>query len=114
MWPYWWEPYVAVFGQGARALMNATGASYSSYVRTAAHNAEVGGAPTSQHLIGTAIDLVPGRGSSNRTIAAQARAMGFGYVLDEGDHVHVQLFPAGVIPQWVYDSLVGAAAPRAV
>lgn len=62
----------------------------TSYIRTPQRNAEVGGAPESQHLIGTALDVT---GPTER-FADFARQLGL-VVVDEGSHVHLQLFPAG-------------------
>jgi len=109
--PYWWEPYVRAFIGGAQQLIAATGAQPTSYIRSVGHNEAVGGAVKSQHLLGTALDLVPAPGHSWSELQHAARAIGFGAVIDEKDHIHVQLFAAGQIPQWVYDELVGPGAP---
>jgi peptidase M15-like protein len=79
----------------------------TSWGRTRSHNAAVGGEPSSQHLVWTAMDLVPGDGDMVG-LESVARTMGFGFVLNEGTHVHVQLFPAGLLPQWVYDQIAVA------
>lgn len=100
-WPDWWIPYVTVFQRGLGSLQSLSGARVTSYVRSVDHNREVGGDPHSQHLLGIAADLAP---SSYRLVQI-AQSMGFGYVLDEGDHVHVQLFPAGSLPGWLFDWL---------
>lgn len=72
----------------ARALN--PNAQITSGVRTAVHNAAVGGVPNSQHVRGTAIDgIFPGMN------AGQVRS-GFNKagaqvdVIDEGDHFHIQ------------------------
>lgn len=60
----------------------------TSWYRTPDHNERVGGSPTSQHLVGTALDL---SGPGARDIAAQLRNAGWTWV-PEGDHEHVQVF----------------------
>lgn len=75
----------------------------TSWWRSASHNAEVGGAPHSQHLLGLAFD-VGGPGSPD-DIASRASSWWPGPVVIERDHVHLQLLPAGVIParyfEWI-------------
>lgn len=61
--------------------------------RSREHNARVGGAPRSQHLIGLAADLVAP--FSRARIVQALRSQGL-VAVDEGDHVHVQLSPAGI------------------
>ncbi len=65
---------------------------------------QVGGQEASQHLIATAWDIA---GPDQYTYAARARKVGL-TVLDEGDHIHVQLFRPGVVPQSVYDQVARA------
>lgn len=66
----------------------------TSWWRSAERNASVGGSPDSQHLLGIALDLVVTPGSERRAVAAFAAA-GL-RAIDEGDHVHLQLLPAGL------------------
>jgi len=66
----------------------------SSWWRSPAKNIAVGGNPDSQHLIGTAIDLVVPENEKRQVIADLTR---FGWVVvDEGDHLHAQAWPAGL------------------
>lgn len=82
-----WE----AFGAGVDHLERHVGtAVVTSWWRDKATNARAGGSPTSQHLLGVALDLV---GDPQR-IALAAREAGF-VVVVEGDHVHVQAWPAG-------------------
>lgn len=100
--PEWWRPVVAEFLRRVGLMQGGGDFVVSSFIRTRAHNAAVGGVPNSQHLLGTAIDLVPNDGDLEG-LAMYAQQLGaFGYVTNEGDHVHLQLLPAGVIPEWVY------------
>lgn len=66
----------------------------SSWWRSLAENGAAGGAPRSQHLVGTAIDVVT---RDRALVVAEARAVGL-VAIDEGDHVHVQLWPAATSP----------------
>lgn len=70
----------------------------TSWHRTVSHNREVGGVESSQHLLATAWDV---SGPDQGVYAARARAAGL-VVIDEGDHVHVQLFRAGTVPPELY------------
>lgn len=74
--------------------------SFTSWWRSKQRNLQVGGARTSQHLLGLAVDVVP-VGGSRSELLRRLRAAGL-VALDEGDHVHVQAFPAGVIPATWY------------
>jgi hypothetical protein len=64
----------------------------SSWWRSASWNASVGGAPDSQHLLGLAVDIGP----PTAQLAQRMRLAGF-VTIDEGDHLHVQAYPAGSI-----------------
>ena len=66
-------------------------ATVSSWYRTVAHNREVDGAASSQHLIGTAMDVVLPRDSY---ALLRSRLRWAQFTLDEGDHLHVQLYRA--------------------
>lgn len=69
-------------------------AALASWWRSLARNASVGGAPDSQHLIGTALDLTT---RSLPLLLDEARRVGL-VAIDEGTHAHLQLFPAGSSP----------------
>lgn len=64
----------------------------SSYVRTPARNAAVGGSRFSQHLLGLAIDFV---GNTSHPFPRELRRQGL-VAVDEGDHLHVQYLRAGL------------------
>jgi hypothetical protein len=102
--PEWWRPYFETFVSRAHELVRATGAQPTSFIRSTYDNQRVGGASNSQHLVGTGLDLVPRMGSSNSIVAARARSLGL-VAIDEGDHVHVQLFQANTLPAWVFQAL---------
>lgn len=65
-------------------------ASVTSWLRTPARNKQVGGHPQSQHLIGTAIDLVCDQEDDKQPLMEAARKLGL-IAFDEGDHIHIQL-----------------------
>lgn len=85
----------------ARRVSAAPGdARVTSWVRSRAQNAAAGGADDSQHLIGTAADFVPRAPSTYASLAASLRARGL-IVIDEGDHLHAQLFRAGAASSFI-------------
>lgn len=71
----------------------------TSWHRSPSQNRRVGGHPDSQHLVGLAFDVVPGKGQSLLAIneAAQRFAEQGFTVVPEPTHVHVQTFPSGVL-----------------
>jgi len=69
-------------------------AAVTSWIRTRAQNDRVGGDSASQHLIGTAADFVARGTTTHAALAASLRSVGL-VVVDEGDHIHAQLFNAG-------------------
>jgi len=106
--PAWWQPYVQEFVNRVTWLSDYASFTVSSFGRGRSRNAAVGGSPHSQHLLWTAADLVPSDGDMYG-LANLARSSGaFGFVLNEGDHVHVQLFSASAIPAWVFDQVATA------
>jgi len=102
-----WERWFPGFWRGfsnalSRAAQQTGPLRATSWFRSVADNASVGGDSHSQHLAGVAVDLVSG----NPAQAARAlRAAGF-FVVEEFDHLHIQTFPAGVLQQFgVLESL---------
>ncbi len=87
--PGFWHDFYRELDAAVRASGPVTA---TSWWRSPTHNAEVGGHRDSQHLIGTAVDLVteePGQ------LARELARFGWTTV-NEGDHLHVQAWPAGV------------------
>lgn len=84
--------YQTFFHRLQRAL-GGTRVRITNYYRSPEHNARVGGARGSQHQIGTAIDLVFPDWRSRRSAIDALRRQGL-IAVDEGDHVHVQAWPA--------------------
>lgn len=88
------------FLQRASLALQAIGGPYrvTSWYRDPRVNVKVGGEPFSQHLIGTALDIVPDDGDRAHLVehAQDAGIIG----IDEGTHVHLQLFAAGQGPRF--------------
>ena len=62
----------------------------TSGYRTAAHNKKVGGAPKSQHLYGTAVDIKV-NGMTPKQILPHAEAVGFTGIGLYSGHIHVDV-----------------------
>lgn len=119
--PYY-QDFLAMLTRGAAIYQGREpGASLrvTSWWRDRAVNAAVGGAPTSQHLIGLAIDLQPTKPGADAaelarlagSLTAAFHGAGVGMqAINEWSarrHVHVQKSPAGV-----WDAVIRAAAQR--
>jgi len=90
--PGFWRAWVQVVSS---ALV--PGVSISSWYRSPADNARVGGEPRSQHLLGIAIDLP--LTNPNRQVAGRLQRSGF-QIISESDHWHAQLPPAWAARFW--------------
>ena len=102
--PSWWVPPVKEFEARADALVRGLRVTMTSWGRTRSHNAAVGGHPYSQHLVWTAADF-----AGPDQLLVKQRAPSFGLVaVDEGDHVHVQLWPAGHLDRRYIDAVATA------
>lgn len=91
----------AVFGASAvRAVLAAwPGAVLTSYLRTPARNAAVGGRVGSYHLVGLAADFVVPRTDRARFVAWVRATWPAGVdVVDEGDHIHIEWEDWAVTP----------------
>lgn len=73
------------------------GAQITSLTRSPADNARVGGVQNSQHMRGTAGDFVVP--PANKGAFQQAMQQQGFEVIDEGDHMHVELPPRGQVAQ---------------
>lgn len=67
-----------------------TGASVTSWLRSKPRNERVGGAFQSQHLTGTAVDLVFDTPEQRTAAVSVFKFFGLD-VIEETDHVHVEL-----------------------
>lgn len=82
----------AAFAMAIRELCSAHDVSVTSWWRTRARNDHVGGLPNSRHLDGIGADIELDPGQDRADVIATARALGL-QVVDEGDHIHVELDP---------------------
>lgn len=83
----------AVFGASAvRAILAAwPAARLTSFIRSPATNARVGGRPGSYHLVGLAADFVLPAADRGRFLAWVRATWPAGMdVVDEGDHIHIE------------------------
>ena len=64
----------------------------TSWFRAPDRNARVGGSPESQHLLGLGLDIVV-KGDAEEFVQT-LESLGL-FAVDEQNHVHVQLLPAG-------------------
>lgn len=71
-----------------------TGGSVTSWVRSDAHNREVGGVDGSRHLSGAAVDVVFDRPEGRVRAVERWQQAGLEVVLEES-HVHVELSGSG-------------------
>lgn len=76
-----------------RELAHRHNVSVTSWWRTEKRNADVGGLVNSRHLDGVGADAVPDPGEDRDAVIASARALGL-QVVDEGDHLHLELDPS--------------------
>ena len=86
----------AVFAEALRDYCQALDASVTSYGRTRAHNAKVGGFETSRHLHWLAADVVYDEQMPISTRNALAAQLGL-TVLHEDDHDHLQPAPGATL-----------------
>jgi len=86
-WRYW------VFCAGVRALLLRWPGSVTSWWRSGARNTEVGGVKASQHLVGTACDVIFSALSPEEegVLVATARELGLEAV-KEADHWHLEVY----------------------
>jgi len=85
--PGFWSAWNRAVGS---AWQRTGGFQVTSWWRSPERNREVGGSDVSQHLLGVAFDVLP----RTSRVYQGLRSAGF-QVIDEGDHLHVQPWPAG-------------------
>lgn len=89
------DPYREFILRWLYAHRGLEGVTVTSWYRDPSHNASVGGSPGSQHQLGLALDTVYRDRAT--WLEAVRNLNGWGLVaIDEGDHVHAQLWRAGV------------------
>jgi len=82
----------------------------TSWWRSLVRNQQVGGDTRSQHLFGFAADWGGMQAGERDTFVRTARAIGL-VAVDEGDHVHVQTFHRGAIPDRFFADLRARRIP---
>ena len=99
--PGFWLKWISAADHALRQIDDDAGGDtiITSWFRSPAENARVGGNPDSQHLVGLALDVVPGKPSFKLAISeASNRFMEAGFVTVPAErHLHIQTFPAGVL-----------------
>lgn len=91
-----WFPIIfAFYIRIVEVFRQVGGLTATSWFRTPSENDAVNGSPESQHLLGLAMDVASSREGMRATIDA-ARRVGL-VPADEGNHVHLQLFPGGAL-----------------
>lgn len=83
--PGFWR---AFFLAANTALAESRGAFPTSWYRDFVDNRRVRGEPTSQHLVGTALDVA----GNVPELARAFRRQGFPVVIESAQHVHAQAF----------------------
>jgi len=87
------RPWMAQLVRGViRADQEGARFRITSWYRDPRNNERVGGNRASQHLVGLAFDLAP----AGRRLTEILRSAGL-IVVNEGDHLHVQVWPAGTL-----------------
>lgn len=66
--------------------------SITSWIRTPTRNAKVGGTPTSQHITGTAVDIVLDNPKDADNLIKTAKQLGL-QAFNEQDHIHIEVPP---------------------
>jgi len=99
--PGLWLKWITAADHALREIDDDAGGDtiITSWFRSPAENRRVGGDPDSQHLVGLALDIVPGKPSIQLAVAeASSRFAEAGFlVVPTSTHLHVQTFPAGLL-----------------
>lgn len=110
LFPGFWARWLGAADSALREIADDAGGDtiITSWFRSPIHNQEVSGNPDSQHLVGLALDVVPGKPSLRFAIdEAAARFTEAGFVaVPFTTHLHIQTFPAGLLRRvGVFDAL---------
>jgi len=101
--PGFWQVWIGAAERALREIDDDAGGDtvVTSWFRTPAENRRVGGDPDSQHLVGLALDIVPGKPAILLAVAEASdkfEQVGF-LVLPTRTHLHIQTFQAGALRQ---------------
>lgn len=108
--PGFWSRWLGAADWALREIDDDVGGetTITSWHRSQSENQRVGGLPDSQHLVGLAFDVEPGKPSVRLGIneaADRFRQAGF-VAVPFVSHLHVQTFPAGLLRDaGVFDAL---------
>lgn len=99
--PGFWKIWISAAESALREIDADSGGDtiLTSWFRSPSQNRAVGGDPDSQHLVGLALDVVPGKANLQLAVneaAGRFTEAGFRSV-PAATHLHIQTFPAGVL-----------------
>ena len=101
LFPGFWSRWLGAADSALREIASDAGGDtiITSWYRSPSQNRDVGGQADSQHLVGLALDVVPGKGNFKLAISeASSRFMEAGFVTVPAErHLHIQTFPAGIL-----------------
>lgn len=99
--PGFWIRWISAAEHALREIDDDAGGDtiITSWFRTPFENQRVGGQDDSQHLVGLALDVVPGKPSLKLAVSeASSRFMEAGFITVPSErHLHIQTFPAGLL-----------------
>lgn len=99
--PGFWARWLGAADQALREIDDSAGGDtiITSWWRSPFENQRVGGLPDSQHLVGLALDVVPGKPGFKLAVSeASSRFAEAGFITVPAErHLHIQTFPAGVL-----------------
>lgn len=99
--PGFWSRWISAAESALREIDDDTAGEtiITSWWRSPFENQRVGGNKDSQHLVGLALDVVPGKPSFKLAVSeASSRFMEAGFITVPSErHLHIQTFPAGLL-----------------
>lgn len=99
--PGFWSRWLGAADSALREIDDDAGGDsiITSWWRSPFENQRVGGLPDSQHLVGLALDVVPGKPAFKLAVSeASSRFMEAGFITVPSErHLHIQTFPAGLL-----------------
>ena len=94
----------ATFLEHVFRIIKVNNGSITSWIRSPAHNAQVGGLPQSLHTIGLAVDAVFDHPNDTLAAMISARTAGLHW-LKEPNHLHIQALPITPQPPKLYPAM---------
>lgn len=101
LFPGFWGRWLGAADSALREIAADAGGDtiITSWYRSPSQNRDAKGLPDSQHLVGLALDVIPGKGSIQLGVneaAGRFREAGF-VAVPFSTHLHVQTFPKGLL-----------------